>query len=262
MCYWAKLKNVLLILIVVVSIAGCDALQKYTGSTSQHAPQVIATPSVIEVPAVDPEMVAKLESMEAEIKRLEAVIAEKDKLIRSQNVRQKDRDQELQEVNDEATRAQTKLHRLATKPSAASTIAEVEVAMKRLKQQEISVPNHALQLQAQRILSAATVFYDNGEYGAAMNYAKQSHDIINMISDQNRENANTTVKFYAPVMLNTKAEVNLRKGPNTNTRILGTLKKGATLTANAYQGNWLQVHTNGNVRGWVFNRFVEIKENF
>jgi len=253
------LKISILVFVIVMSVPGCALLRQSSDSIASITQPIAISPPADETPTVDPAAEAELESMQEEIKRLEGVIAEKDKLIRNQNVRQKDQDQVLQEVNDEANRAQVKLHRLATKPSAASTIAEVEVAMKRLKQKEISVPDRALQLQAQRILNAATVFYDSDEYAASMNYATQAHDIINMILDQDRKGANSTVKFYAPVMLKTKVEVNLRKGPNKNTRILNTLEKGTSLTANAYHGDWLQVQTENDLQGWVFYSFVEIK---
>lgn len=256
------LKILVSTLVIGLGLPSCAILQKFNSDPST-AERVDVPIRVVRVPIDDSKAEAKYESLQEEIKRLEEVIVEKDKLIHSQNIRQKDQDQVLQEVNDEATKVQVKLHRLATKPSAASTIAEVEVAMRRLKQQEISTSDQALQLQAQRMLSAATVFYNNDEYAAAMNYATQAHDIINMILDQDRKKLTSTVKlFYAPVMLKTKGEVNLRKGPDKNSEILGTIKKGTVLTASAYRGDWLQIQTEENARGWIANHFVEMKNNF
>ena len=85
-----------------------------------------------------PVTVSQDEGLKNKIAHLEKVIAEKDELIKSQQMRQQSQAQALREVNKEATRTQVKLHRLATKPSTASAVAEIEVALENLKQVKIS----------------------------------------------------------------------------------------------------------------------------
>ena len=219
-------------------------------------------PMLVEEPETKPKPYKVYETLllQDEIIRLKKIVEKKDELIRKQHAHQKNQDKEQQEASSEVARVQTRLHRLATKPSTASTIAEAEVAMESLKQTHSSDANQALQQEAQRLLEAALVFYEQDEYVAAMNYASQAHEFINMVSDQNRSTPYTerkTVPFYAPIMLKTETNVNLRKKPHSNARILNTLKKDAILITNAYRGNWFRVQTDNGRQGWVLNTLVK-----
>ena len=73
------------------------------------------------------------EAQHQEIERLQKVLAEKDAQIRSQQARQQDQAKTLQETSSQAAQAQVKLRRLATRPAAASAIAEAEMVMGNLK---------------------------------------------------------------------------------------------------------------------------------
>lgn len=212
-----------------------------------------------------PIIVIQDESLKNDNARLEKSIAEKDELIKSQKIRQQSQAQALREVNKEATRAQVKLHRLATKPSTASAIAEIEVALEHLKQAKISTADQILQIQAQHLVEAASVFYSKEQYAQAMNHAAQAKHLIGLITGSNHkktfiENNNSLLEFHTPVKLRTKANVNLRKEPNTHAPILGTLKKDAPVTANAGLGPWLRVQTDRN-QGWVLSTTLEIEKN-
>ena len=121
-------------------------------------------PTPIEEPVPVP--TAEDEDLKKEIARLEKLVAEKDKLIKDQNIRQKNQAHALREVNKEATRAQVKLHRLATKPSTASAIAELEVALERLNQVKTSPFERILQIQAHRLLETATLFYTKDQFAS------------------------------------------------------------------------------------------------
>jgi len=41
--------------------------------------------------------------------------------------------------------------------------------------------------------------------------------------------------------------------------VRGLLKKGSTMTAEAYRGDWLQILTNDGQSGWVLNTLVEVQ---
>ncbi len=245
--YIAELPCQTIVVLLGLNLAGCASVQS------------VPDPVVSE-PVLNSEPTPDYKALQDEIERLEKVLAEKDQLILSQNIRQQDQDQVLQEATNEVARAQVKLHRLATKPSTASTIAEVEVAMESMKQDQMSVSEQAIQVQAQRLLDAATLAYTHAEYAAAMNYASQAFELINLVADKNRKAAysdRSVVTLNTPIMLRTKTEVNLRKGPNTGAAIHSILKKGTILGAIAYRGNWLRVQTEEENEGWVFNTFVE-----
>ncbi len=213
-----------------------------------------------------PVAVSQDESLKNErIARLEKSNAEKDELIKKQQIRQQSQALALQEVNKENTRVQVKLHRLATKPSTASAIAEIEVALENLKQVKISTADQVLQIQAQHLVETASAFYSKEQYAQAMNHTAQAKHLISLITGSNHkktfiENNNSLLEFHTPIKLRTKSNVNLRKEPTTRAPILATLKKDAALTANAGLGPWLRVQTDRN-QGWVLSTLLEIEKN-
>lgn len=220
-------------------------------------------PTPIRIIEPIPVTVSEDEGLKNEIARLEKVIAEKDELIKSQQMRQQSQAQTLREVNKEATRTQVKLHRLATKPSTASAIAEIEVALEHLKQVKISAADQILQIQAQHLVETASMFYEKDQYAQAMNHIAQAKHLISWITNSDRKRTsienNSLLEFHTPIKLRTKTNVNLRKEPNTSAPILATLKKDTTLTANASLGSWLRVQTEGN-QGWILSTSLEIEE--
>lgn len=236
----------IVILLTIMTIAGCSHLK------SPPEPKPKPEPEPISHEAYN--------QLQHEIKQLKNVIQEKDKIILKQRKQQQHQVKAQQDTSQEATRTQLKLHRLATKPSAASTIAEVKVAMEKLTKNPISTANQHLQIQAQYLFDTATRLYALDEYASSMHYAAQAYEIINMATDKNRSASTSKrliVTFQVPVMLYTKTRVNLRKGSNINTTILATLDMSAVLIANAYQGNWLRVQTEDNDQGWVLSTLVE-----
>ena len=240
--------NQFIFILFVVNLSGCASQE----------------PIPIQIIEPIPVTVAQDENLKNEIARLEKVIAEKDELIKSQKIRQQSQAQALREVNKEATRTQVKLHRLATKPSTASAIAEIEVALEHLKQVKISAADQILQIHAQHLVETASVFYEKDQYAQAMNHIAQAKHLIGLITDSNHKKTsienNYLLEFHTPIKLRTKANVNLRKEPNTRAPILATLKKDATLTANASLGSWLRVQTESN-QGWVLSTTLEIEKN-
>lgn len=209
--------------------------------------------------------------LQSEVKQLQELIAKKDALIHVQSVRQQKSQRKQvvhqqkqaetqQTISNEVTRVQVKLHRLATKPSAASKIAEAEVAMESLKQNPAPESDQVLQIHAQRLLDAASEFYGFDNYVVAMNYAAQAHEFIDMVADKKRKlpyPSQEIVPIHTPVMLGAVTDINLRKEPQNNSIVLNILKKGSVFIMHAYQGNWLQVQTDGGRQGWVLSTLVE-----
>ena len=200
------------------------------------------------------------QQLQQNIKHLEKAVQEKDAIIHKQQKHQQQQVQAQQDTSHEAARTRLTLHRLATKPSAASTIAEVEVAISRLTKDPTSATNQSLQTQAQILFDTATRLYMHDQYASSMNYAAQAYEIISMAADKNRGISTSEypiVTFQVPVTLHTNTDANLREEPSKNSAILFTLEKETVLTANAYQGNWLRVQTEDNNQGWVLNALVE-----
>lgn len=53
------------------------------------------------------------------------------------------------------------------------------------------------------------------------------------------------------------AGLNLRSGPSTSYRTVGSVTKDATVTAYADDGDWLLVKTSGDIYGWVKTNYVK-----
>ncbi len=235
--------HVILVLFFVI-LAGCASKE----------------PVAISIAEPVPESSPQYEELKNEILRLEKIIADKDELIRNQKMQQQSQAHALRETNKEATRTQVKLHRLATKPSTASAIAEVEASLEHLKQANTSSFDQILQTQAQRLLETATSFYSKDQYAAAMNHIAQANNFIALISDQNRKKVTHVdhfqLEFHVPIRLRTIKNAFLRKEPNPHGVILSTVKKGSILTAIANQGPWLRVQVDRKL-GWVLHTMLE-----
>lgn len=208
-------------------------------------------------------LLAEKQAQQHEIERLQKLLAEKEAYIRSQEARQQDQAKTLQETSNQAAHAQVKLRRLATRPAAASTIAEVEMVMENLKSSPIAGPELVLQTQAQRLLDAAATSYAEDNFAFAMDCAAQAREFLNMIKNNRTRKASEphhmTVPFQVPIALHATANSNLRQKPDLRAPVRGLLKKGATMTAEAYRGDWLQILTNDGQSGWVLNTLVEVQ---
>ncbi|MDE2389118.1 MAG: SH3 domain-containing protein [Betaproteobacteria bacterium] len=207
------------------------------------------------------------ESLRKEIARLEKLLTEKDELIKNQQIRQQNQALALKEVNREATRAQVKLHRLATKPGTASAIAETEVALANLKQTKISPADQVLQIQAKHLVETASMHYAKDQYASAMNYIAQAKQLISLITAPNHKKTvsgvsgnNVLLEFHTPIKLYTKTNTNLRKMPSTHAQLLLILKKNTQVIANASQGSWLRVQVDQK-QGWILNTGLEVNKN-
>ncbi len=198
-------------------------------------------------------------AQQQEIERLQKLLAEKDALIRNQQVRQQDQAKTLQETSSQAAHAQIKLRRLATRPAAASTIAEAEISMESLTSSSLSDTERILQTQAQPLLTAATASYAEDNYVAAMDHAAQAREFVDMIkSGRVRKAADQiAVSLQTPIPLRASVDSNLRQKPGLKAAVLGVLKKNSAMIAEAYQGDWLQVQTADGRSGWILNTLVE-----
>ena len=212
------------------------------------------------VPVAPPESCL---AQQSEIERLQQLLAEKEALIRSQQVHQQDQARELQASTSQAARAQIKLRRMATQPDAASTLAEVEVAMETLKASKTTAPQQAMQSQAQRLLDAAAAAYAKDDFATAVDRATQSRELIDMAKGQPAGKApsarRVTVTFQAPIPLRTRIDCNLRQLPRGNAVIRKVLKQDSALMALAYRGDWLRIQTEDGDTGWLLNTLVEAR---
>lgn len=247
-------------LIFCVGMTGCQVFPKMETSIKEAQGSSVLPISWYDRTAFE-KLLTEKAALQHEIDRLQKLLAEKEAHIRSQEVRHQDQVKALQETSSQAAHAQVKLRRLATRPAAASTIAEVEVLMRNLNSSARTDAEVILQTQAQRLLDAATAAYGKDNFSAAMDYAAQAREFLGMINNnrarKTSESLQVIVSFNVPLPLRASANSNLRQKPSLAAPIVGTLKKDTAMTADAYRGEWLQILTSDGRSGWVLNELVE-----
>ncbi len=251
----------LVLLLLALGLTACHALPKPDVSAREAGPLPPHPGGPLFDEAGYEKLVTEKAALQREVDRLQKLLAEKEAHIRNQEVRHQDQAKTLQETSSQAAHAQVKLRRLATRPAAASTIAEVEMLMQNLKLSPAVGSEQVLQTQAQRLLDAATAAYAEDNFGAAMDYAAQARGLIGMIANNRARKASdplqAIVSFQVPMPFRVIADSNLRQKPGLGAAVLGTLKKDSTMIADAYRGDWLQVLTADGRSGWVFCELVE-----
>ncbi|PTR08551.1 SH3 domain-containing protein [Nitrosospira sp. Nsp5] len=247
-----------------LNMMGCSLLLK---SQSPELPAVSPESNMKEQQEIERmqkllvEKEAEKEAQQQEIERLQKILVEKEAQIRVQQARQQDQAKTLQETSSQAVHAQVKLRRLATRPAAASTIAEAEVAMENLKSSPFTESEQVVQSQAQRLLSAAAASYAEDNHVAAMEYAAYARGLIDMIKNnrafKTSDSRRVTTPFEVPIPLRAATNSNLRQNPALSAAVLSVAKKDSLMTAEAYQGDWLRIQTADGQSGWVLNTLVE-----
>lgn len=198
-----------------------------------------------------------------EIERLKLLVAEKDTIIRNQQLQREEQTKTLQEATSQVTIAQSKLRRLATKPAVASAIAETEIALKNLKPVKPDLLWSSLRIQAQRFLDAATAAYKTENLSTAMDHAARSKELIDILDAHRLQLASLGKRNTAVIPLQTTiplqltADSKLFQEPRNNAPVTGILKKGFKLTAYSWQGGWLRVQTRNGSSGWVSGTVIE-----
>lgn len=223
---------------------------------------VTATGCAVRTPP--PPAVVPLDSCmaeQSEIERLQQLLAEKDELIRNQQAHQQVQAKELQATTNQAAQAQVKLRRMASQPDAASTLAEVEVAMSSLKSSITTAPEQAMQSQAQRLLDAAAAAYAQDDYATTVDRATQSRELIDMVNSQRAGKSahHLAVTFQSPIPLRARIDCKLRWSPRAGASVRSVLKKDSPVTALGYKGEWLHVQTDDGDTGWLLKTMVETR---
>jgi SH3-like domain-containing protein len=64
------------------------------------------------------------------------------------------------------------------------------------------------------------------------------------------------VVFAEPLSLQVLKTSNLREAPDLKSKILTTLRKGAPVVGYSYKGEWVRVHSEQGIHGWIFQTLV------
>lgn len=254
----------IILLVLGLNMIGCSILLKTQPEPPPVAPPESGLKEHQEIERMQKllmEKEAEKEVQQQEIERLQKIVAEKEAQLRVQQARQQDQAKTLQETSSQAVHAQVKLRRLATRPAAASTIAEAEVAMENLKSSQFTESEQVVQSQAQRLLNTAAESYAEDNYVVAMEYAAYARGFIDMIKNNRAikmsDSRRVITPFEVPIPLRAATNSNLRQNPALSAAVLGVVKKDSPIIAEAYQGDWLRIHTADRQSGWVLNTLVE-----
>lgn len=249
-----------MVILLSLNVIACSSVSK---NPSTVAPAILPALCGDEQQEIErlQKLLTEREAQQNEIERLQKLLAEKEAQIRTQQARQQDQAKTLQETSSQAAHARIKLRRLATRPAAASTIAEVEIALENLKSSALTATEQTLSMQAKRLLDAATTSYSEDNYGAAMDQAAQAGEFIDMVKSSRLRKASdphhVTVSLQIPIPMRAIANANLRHKPTLGGMVVGVLQKDSLLTSEAYRGDWLLVQTADGRSGWVLNTLVE-----
>ena len=190
-----------------------------------------------------------------EIARLRQSLASRETELRDLRSSQRDQVKVLRESSREVTRARVRLRRLATQADAASSIAEVEVALDSLRASLGARSKDPLLVLAHAILESTTAPFEQGDYGVAMERAAQADQLIGLVahyqSPRSRKQPPREVPFEIAIPLKVITDSNLRRQPLGNAPIVSVLKKDSPLVAHAHKGSWMQVKTGDGRTGWI-----------
>lgn len=87
-------------------------------------------------------------------------------------------------------------------------------------------------------------------------YSNDSADAIKSGTSSSTSTSTTTQVNYTRYVATQSANLNVRSGPGTNYRIVGSLKKGTKVTVSATSGSWSQIGTNK----WVSTSYLSASQ--
>ncbi len=231
------------VLSLLLAVAGCRG-----GARSELVPQPPPQPDsatravdTVRVTVADPEV-------EQRATRLSLRLLEKEAEVEELELR-------LDEARREVVRAMAKLRTLATRAEAASAMAEAEIAVQSLRSAAGSQTVPELD-QTKRLLDMSAAEFNKENYGGALYLANQAKAIAAEAASRLRGADRGALRpgearFALPLRLTVTGRTNLREGPGTGYRVLGTLDAGAPVTGISYLSEWVRVLDEGGRDGWV-----------
>lgn len=190
-------------------------------------------------------------ALEQRIARLELWLLEKEVQVR-------DLQDRLDEARREVVRTMAKLQTVASRPEAASAIAEAEIALEAFRAS--AGPEAAEIAQVRQLLQMSSAEFDRQNYGGALYLANQAKSLVR--AGQGRGPGPQEIRragesaFAAPLPLEVTSQGNVREGPGMGYRVLFTVERGTALTGHSLAGEWVRVSDAGGRTGWIFVTLV------
>jgi hypothetical protein len=229
------------------------------------APEPPAEAQVPPAPVVAPpraDACAPCAALKTEIAQLQRRLAERESELSDLRAQRQEQAKALEESARQAARTTARLRRLATRASAASYIAEVEVSMATARSAPNAESEQATLNRAQQLLDASRAPYDKGDYAGAIDRASQAAELIAKAAEEPagapaRTGASPLEHLAVPIRLRVRIDSHLRSGPSARAAILAVLTGGTPVLANARRDGWLRVATPDSRSGWVYRPLLE-----
>ena len=200
-------------------------------------------------------------SLKDRVSKMHMQMLEKDAQIKKLEERQNTQQKVLDDAIQEVVRAKAKLASLESKAEAASNMAEAEIALRNLKVELGAGENDPDVIKAQQLLKMSALEFKKENYGGALYLTSQamSHIKAGQIRMGPREELpviEDEILFAEPLSLRVLKTSNLREAPDLKSKVVATLGKGAAVVGYSYKGEWVRVHSEQGIQGWIFQTLV------
>ena len=195
------------------------------------------------------------------VSKMHMQMLEKDAQIKKHEERQKTQQKVLDDAIQEVVRAKAKLASLESKAEAASNMAEAEIALRNLKVELGAGEKDPDVIKAKQLMQMSALEFKKENYGGALYLTSQAmshikagqirmgpHEKIPVIKGE--------ILFAEPLSLRVLKTSNLREAPDLESKVLTTLGKGAPVVGYSYKGEWVRVHSEQGIHGWIFQTLV------
>lgn len=200
-------------------------------------------------------------SLKDRVSKMHMQMLEKDAQIKKLEERQNTQQKVLDDAIQEVVRAKAKLASLESKAEAASNMAEAEIALRNLKVELGAGENDPDVIKAKQLLKMSALEFKKENYGGALYLTSQamSHIKAGQIRMGPREELpviEDEILFAEPLSLRVLKTSNLREAPDLKSKVVATLGKGAAVVGYSYKGEWVRVHSEQGIQGWIFQTLV------
>ncbi len=195
------------------------------------------------------------------VSKMHMQMLEKDALIKKIEERQKTQQKVLDDAIQEVVRAKAKLASLESKAEAASNMAEAEIALRNLKVELGAGEKDPDVIKAKQLMKMSALEFKKENYGGALYLTSQAmtHIKAGQIRMRPREKIPVIkgeILFAEPLSLRVLKTSNLREAPDLKSKVLTTLGKGAPVVGYSHKGEWVRVHSEQGIHGWIFQTLV------
>jgi hypothetical protein len=204
---------------------------------------------------------SKRKGLKDRVSKMHMQMLEKDAQIKKLEERQNTQQRVLDDAVREVVRAKAKLASLESKAEAASNMAEAEIALRNLKRELGAGEKDPDVIKAKQLLKMSALEFEKTNYGGALYLTSQamSHIKAGQIRIEPHEKIPVMrgeILFAEPLSLRVLKSSNLREAPDLKSKVLTTLGKGAPVVGYSYKGEWVRVHSEQGIHGWIFQTLV------